>query len=128
MNMIKYWKPILIALFILYASVTPADNLTKVNLFNIKHLDKIIHFLMYYVFSLTLFASILKNTQLSNIKKMIITLTITISYGLLMESLQYVLTSDRSPEFYDALANTIGSLLAIISFPYLKRFKLSKYL
>jgi VanZ family protein len=128
MKIKKYWKPILIGLLILYASIAPADNITKVNLFNIKHLDKLIHFFMYYIFTLTLFAALNNHSLLTKNRLILITLSTTIIYGLLMESLQYLITSDRSPEFFDALANTLGSVMAIISFPFWKKFRLYKYL
>ncbi|MCB2197330.1 MAG: VanZ family protein [Bacteroidetes bacterium] len=128
MKILFYWKPIIIALLILYASITPTDNISNVNLFNIKHLDKLIHFLMYFIFSLTLYASIEKHKFLKKIVKIITILVITIFYGLLMESFQYIFTTYRSPEFFDALANTLGSVVGILLFPALQKSRLYKYL
>ena len=35
-------------------------------------------------------------------------------FGLIIEILQYVLPTNRSPELYDLIADTLGSALAII--------------
>lgn len=128
MQILKYWKPAIIAVVILYASITPANNLSKVDLFNIQHIDKIIHLVLYFVLSVTLYASLQRNRYSKNSQNIVLTLFITILYGLLMESFQYLFTTDRSPEIFDALANTIGSVLGISVFPLLRKYKISKYL
>lgn len=128
MKILNYWKPIIIAMIILYASITPTDNISNVNLFNIKHLDKIIHFLMYLIFTITLFASFEKHKLMKGKKQIIVILGITILYGLLMESFQYIFTTYRSPEFLDVLANTLGSLTGIFLIFVLKKSWIYKYL
>ncbi len=128
MQIFKYWKPVTIAILILYASITPANNLSKVNLFNIQHIDKMIHLVLYFVLSVTLYASLQRNRYSKHSQNIVITLFITILYGILMESFQYMFTCDRSPEIFDALANTLGSILGISVFPLLRKYNISRYL
>lgn len=128
MKIIKYWKSFVVAIIIFYGSITSGSNVNKVNFLNIKHFDKIAHFTLYFIFAITLYSSLLKNESFRKTKKIVITLLITILYGLLMESFQYLFTNDRSPEIYDALANTLGSIFGILILPLLVKLKLYKYL
>lgn len=128
MKILNYWKPIIIALLILYASITSTDNISKVNFFHIKHLDKILHFLMYFVFSVTLYSSFDKHKLVHKSNRILVVLVVTIFYGLLMETFQFLFTNDRSPEFLDAMANMLGSITGIYLFPLLRKSKIYKYL
>ncbi|WP_025741001.1 VanZ family protein [Aquimarina pacifica] len=80
--------------------------------------DKIAHFIAYFVFAigwfLPLFFSKKWNKSLNT--SMFITAAICISYGVLMEILQLVLTAYRSFDWYDAVANTCGTIFALLIF------------
>ena len=128
MKVIHYWKSILIALVILYASLTSGENLDNIHLFKIPFMDKIIHFIMYLVFSISLLASFKKHTQYKKITQIILDIIIVVPYGILMEILQYYVATARSSELFDALSNTVGCLVGILIFPLLSKSKLIKYL
>lgn len=52
---------------------------------------------------------------------------IAILYGVLMEVLQGTITSYRTPDIWDILANTAGSILALIAcLLYINKFKMLK--
>lgn len=77
---------------------------------SIKYLDKIEHSIAYFTLTLSwLFA--LKN-------KVKITLIIIgcVLYGTLIEVLQGTITSYRTADFYDIIANSVGILIALFVF------------
>jgi len=128
MKITKYCKTVIIALIILYGSVTSSNNLNQVNFLQIQFMDKIIHFLMYFILCISFQSSILRIFRIQKIERVVITLIFVISYGFLMEVFQYYFTKDRSAEFLDALANAIGCFTGIILMPVFIRLNLNKYL
>jgi len=127
-KLLKYWKPAIIAIIICYGSLTSGSNLNKVHFLNIKNLDKLIHFLMYLTLSLTLYRALLKNISISRREIILLNLVFVISYGLIMEVLQFYITTDRSADIYDGIANTIGTIFGIILYPFIVKINLHKYL
>lgn len=128
MQILNYWKPIIISLVIFYGSVTSGQNLNKIPIFNIPHMDKIIHMLLYFILSVTLLASFIRKNKYKKIDQKIITFVWVVSYGLLMEVFQYYFTQTRSAEIYDSLANTAGCIFAVLFYPYINKYQLQKIL
>ena len=113
---------IIVALVILYLSLTSSDTFKDVPLINIPNIDKIIHFLMYFGFMSVI---IFENRRfLKNSKKIFLIALIPLFYGILMELLQLILTASRSANFYDAVFNSLGILFSILLWlvikPYIK--------
>jgi VanZ family protein len=111
---------ILVALIILYLSLAKADTFKKVSFISFPNIDKVVHFGMYFGFmSVIIFENrktIKKNSQL------FLTGLIPLFYGILMEFLQAVLTVDRFADIYDVLFNTIGILISIFLWLWIKPF------
>lgn len=128
MKILKFWKPLILALIILYGSVTSGSSLNKVNIFQINNIDKFIHLSFYFLLSISFQSSLLQNTLINKKEQIFITLVLIISYGLIMEIFQFYFTDDRSAELFDALANTLGCISGILIFPFLKKNNLIKYL
>lgn len=82
---------------------------------NIPYADKIVHFTFYLVFAFVGSLSLRERTSgsLGLRKTLIIVLIFAILYGMLIEVLQYTLTTDRMAEFADVLANTLGAFAGI---------------
>jgi len=84
--------------------------------FKIPHFDKIIHFTFYFV-ACVLGVLFLRERTKGTIqlgKALLIIMLATIGFGILMEVLQHNLTTERSGDFFDGLANTIGSFCGAI--------------
>ena len=80
--------------------------------FQVKSGDKYLHFMAYFVLaSAWLFA--LKDKLTKGVFKIFVPLAL-IFYGIILEGLQSGLTSYRTGDLYDAIANTIGVLGAFI--------------
>lgn len=92
---------------ILAASLISSSSVPKVT---IPHLDKVVHFFIYFIFSWTIcfaFQKQLKNLPLS---KLVLAIIIATSYGVFMEYLQSIVKTGRSAELADAIFNCIGAI------------------
>lgn len=103
----QYLYSIITILIILILSFIKPSSPNSNYLFNIPHLDKLIHFLMY--FGLT---SILL-VENKNRQKIKITISTIVLSGLI-ELTQQHLTNYRSGDWFDLITNSIGSTLSLI--------------
>jgi len=109
---------IIVALIIMYLSLTSSDTFEKVSFFNIPFLDKIVHFAMYFVLmSVIIFEN--RKTLISILHLYLIAL-IPFFYGILMEILQSILTVSRSGSLYDVIFNSAGILISLLLWLWLK--------
>ncbi len=97
-------------------SLLPSGSVNKVPTIKILHFDKFIHLSVYFLLSCILIFELFKNTKI-NIKSISIAIIIFVMlYGGLIEILQGVFTETRKADFIDFIANTIGSIIAVILF------------
>ncbi|MEW7293082.1 VanZ family protein [Aquimarina sp. 2304DJ70-9] len=84
--------------------------------FNVKGSDKIAHCIAYFIFTMVwfLFFFFRKKEKQNFIQSIAKTMVFCFLYGFLMESLQFLLTSYRSFEWYDVMANTSGIVFAAL--------------
>lgn len=115
-TVIKIVLPIILVLWIVlitFLSLTPADNLSS-GLFNIKHLDKVVHFIFYFVFALLLFKTLVEYSFSSMTVIIIVAAIIPIVYSGAMELFQEYFTTSRQAEFLDFLMNIFGAVVAVL--------------
>ena len=108
----KYIKLLIWTLVIFYICLSPSDEIPKTKLFEIPYFDKMVHFGIYFIFTL-IFTSILQSKNYSHQKIFITNIVITILFGSLIEVLQYYLPIDRSADLYDFIADLSGTLAAV---------------
>ncbi|MBN2521565.1 MAG: VanZ family protein [Bacteroidales bacterium] len=118
----SFWKPVLWGIAIIILSLMSGNDVKKISIFNFEHADKIVHFIMYFVFSFFLFESFMKyfKTKINPVRKIVYVITISVLFGIIMEILQIILVVNRSGEILDFIANTTGSVLALVSFKYIQ--------
>ena len=77
------------------------------------HLDKAVHFTLHLVIVVlgVLFIGETEKNVWQWRKKLVFLLFFSLSYGLTIEFLQWVMPLDRSAEIWDVLANTSGALV-----------------
>ena len=92
-------------------SLLPPRDLPNVQLF--EGADKVIHFMMYFIFSVL--GCWTRKTGL-NPSGIWLILPLTIGWGIFMEIMQLEMHLGRSFEWYDILANSVGSLAGIVSY------------
>jgi len=125
--MIKFIKQhinsFLWSLIILILCGAPSSEFPSVGFLNIPHLDKIVHFGLYVVFTMLLLSETnakRKKGELE-IKSVFISLTIAIFYGLLIELMQMLVFKSRGAEFWDFVANTVGAIVAVLTYRLVNR-------
>lgn len=71
--------------------------------------DKVVHFLFYFIFVIAWYYAKFQNTK----PTYYLVLT-AIFYGIFMEICQGIFTINRTPDFFDALANSAGAITAFL--------------
>lgn len=109
---------ILVALLILYLSLTSSDTFKKVAIYELPNLDKIVHVGLYFSF---MSAIIFENRKTINRSlQLFLAALIPFAYGIFMEILQSSLTISRTASIYDVIANITGILLSVLLWLWLK--------
>lgn len=85
--------------------------------------DKYVHSTFYFVLTLLWYLYLLKKMQVPKHKLRLYVLLGAFSFGLLIEFCQGVFTRDRSADIQDVIANTSGSLLAVLVLWIIERLK-----
>ncbi len=116
------WKnkfSILVALIILYLSLTSASTFDKLHLSEIPFYDGIVHFGMYF----GLMSAIIFENQkaLAKTRNLLITSLVPLFYGILMEFLQVSLTSSREGSISDFIFNSAGIIVAMLIWLMIKQ-------
>lgn len=83
--------------------------------------DKIIHFIAYFFFTVFVF-NYCKELEVKHM--IVVSATCVIIYGIIIEVLQQVMTSYRTLDIYDALANTLGVVFATVIIRFRNELKL----
>lgn len=97
------------------ASLVSLSNMPRVNVLG---KDKTVHFLFYFVLTLTWNFALQKKYKNWALKYIIV--FVVIGYGIVIEVLQEVLTKTRQADIYDVIANSVGTLVALIVIFWLK--------
>jgi len=111
---------IIISVSIIFLSLVNTKHLPETS---IKVSDKVLHALAYLVLFWSWTAVFRKATS---IKTAILIFLVLISFGILLEFLQGVLTDYRTADWKDGIANTAGLLLGFISFKPIHRLLKNK--
>lgn len=119
----NHWKSIIWAIFILVLCSIPGNQMNKVKFIDIPHLDKFVHFIFYFVFTLLLISENNKQRLFRKVTvdAILIAATISLSYGAFIEIIQKVLIINRGADIWDMVANTIGFLVAALSYRWINR-------
>jgi VanZ family protein len=112
---------IIISFLILYLSLANAKTFSKFSQFEtIPYFDKFVHFGLYFLFTAVLIfehRSLFKNTR-----QLLLTALIPFFFGAIMEFLQADLTTTRSGDIFDLLADSVGIAIALYLWLVVKPF------
>lgn len=102
--------------FVTFASLYSFED-TSVPIINIPHFDKIVHFTFYFVAAiLGLLSFRIKIVQGVSLNKLTIVMLLSlIIFGIIIEVMQYGFTTSRTGDIFDALANTLGALIGVLT-------------
>ena len=105
---------------ILYLCLKNANEIKQIE---IPNFDKIIHFFFHFVFTTLWFLYLKKKFNSSNnINLLVITLIISLVFGIAIELMQQYFTATRTADVFDVLANLFGAFLAVMSIILLNRY------
>ncbi|AUP78892.1 VanZ family protein [Flavivirga eckloniae] len=99
------------SLALIIASLIRLDNVPKLG---ISFEDKIFHLFAYFILTVLWFYTFLYSFKIRKKKAIFLAVILSVFFGIIIEVLQGSITASRALDAYDAVANTIGALLAAI--------------
>jgi VanZ family protein len=111
---ISFWKTIIWTCIVLYLSLMSGNKIPHPSWLIFPHIDKAVHFIMYFVFALVLIhdSQHYSKIRLEHGQIILISVIIVIGWGGFLEILQRIPSIHRSSDFFDFLANTVGAVIA----------------
>lgn len=109
----KHYLIIFWTIVIAVLSLIPSSEIPSISLNSKVPVDKIAHIFLYAIYTLLIGKYLIDSSYNKGLRIMIV-LTITISYGILMEVLQYYLSPSRFFDMLDIIANIIGSIVGLL--------------
>ena len=108
-------KKLILVVTIIYSLALITVSLAKLN--NVPDIgisfgDKIFHFLAYFVLTLLWFYTFLYAFKFKKKRALFFAVILSVLFGIIIEVLQESITVSRALDVYDAVANTLGALLA----------------
>jgi len=107
--------------FIIFLCLLKSSDIPQIE---IPYLDKVIHAGLHFVFTLLWFFYF-KNKigSMKNLKLLLISLVLSIFFGIVIELMQKFFTVTRSADVFDVIANLFGATLAVVSIIFLNKYK-----
>ncbi len=121
-------KTLIISLLITFLSLANFNDLSTPTVLLFPGADKMVHFIMYFTLSLVFMLECYYKSLVQPKKtKLILINLIPLLMSITFELIQEYLTTSRTGSFYDELFNILGILVAILTFYFIKSWKLVKY-
>ena len=117
-----WWPTAVVVCLILYATLNP-DPVSISPKFYFPGIDKVIHFIMFFVLSVSLYFDWAKQRlpMKMNVQKVVVIAIISLSLGVVIEFLQTGMGMGRSGSVGDAAADAAGAFIgAFIAYGILK--------
>lgn len=107
--------------FVTFSSLFSFSGIDTERYITIPHFDKVVHFVFYFVACVlgVLFIREKTKEEIPSIKAIVVIGIATIIFGIIIEILQYTITVDRTGDFFDGLANSVGSLCGALLMNFL---------
>jgi VanZ family protein len=115
MKLKLFIKPLIWLILICYGLFVPASGLPVKPLLNIPYFDKLVHFGLFFVFCLFLFVPF-KRLKKNHLIHAPVTALLAAAF---LESVQQLISSTRSSDFYDFLANSLGIAASLFFYHFL---------
>ena len=127
MNMLKNnIYTITVSLIILYLSMATPQTFVRSGFFEIPHLDKFVHFGLYFVLMGTM---ILEHRRLlTDTRKLLLIALIPFFFGIIVEFMQSEFTQNRKGEVLDMIADAGGVSSALFLWLFFKPYHFSQEL
>lgn len=111
-------KYLLLLVALLWTSIVSYFCLVQSNdlpVINIQNLDKYIHVFFHFVFTFVWFLFLYKHLKIGSIFRPLLTsFLLSFVFGIIIEILQGLVTTTRSADVMDGVANVTGATLAVV--------------
>jgi len=125
MNMLKNnIYTITVSLIILYLSLATPQTFVKSGFFEIPHLDKFVHFGLYFILMATLILE--HRRSLTDTRKLLLVALIPFFFGIIVEFMQSEFTRNRKGEILDMIADTAGVSAALFLWLFFRPYHFIK--
>lgn len=92
------------------------ENANDIPQLQILYIDKAIHVIFHFVFTILWFLYLKKKLICSNnAKPLLFAVVFSFVFGILVEIMQEIFTTTRSADIFDVLSNLVGAVLASIA-------------
>jgi VanZ family protein len=116
-----YLFPAFLWFFIILLVVSiPGSNIPESEIFKIPHFDKLVHFSLFFVFTILLNYGFQKQNNNSALKRYNYTIAVVsgVIYSVITEVIQYYFIAGRSGEYLDFVANITGIVSGVLFFRF----------
>lgn len=115
-----FYLPVIIWMgFLAFVSLMRTESLPSNTWFDLIYIDKIVHVILYSILSfLILYAS--SKTQVLDFKLILISIGVSVFYGIVLEFAQSIMNFGRSFELLDILANITGAFFGATIYKIIK--------
>ena len=112
------------ALVILLLTLTPGHSLPKLDMFTIDGIDLIAHSGVFFILALLMTLGFKKQSRFSPLKEKtgMYVIILCTTFGVAIELLQIIIPG-RGFEFFDMIANSLGSLMGYYIFGLANKYK-----
>jgi VanZ family protein len=121
---LKHKYLILLTIWLIIITALGLVELDVSNVPKVKGLDKLVHITFHFFLTILLLLHQIYERKKWKGKQLLINCFIfSLSYGIIIEILQNLITQKRSADLLDVLANMTGSIVSILIFRYIYRLK-----
>lgn len=113
---------ITVSLIILYLSLATPRTVIRSGFFDIPHLDKLVHFGLYFILMGTMILEHRHN--LTDTRRLLLTALIPFFFGIMVEFIQSEFTRNRRGEVLDMIADAAGVAVALFIWIFFKPYYL----
>lgn len=117
---LKKWALPILVVYALALAVFSLIRLSDIPSLGFSFDDKIYHFVAYFIFTCIAY-NFFRQTKL--IQSLLIASASVTVYGIIIEVLQLVMTTYRTLDVYDIIANTLGALVSALVLQFLNNSK-----
>mgnify|MGYP001083488075 CR=1 FL=1 len=119
-------------LSILYTFALTVLSLIKLDLDDVEEnipsfSDKIFHFLAYVIFTWLWFNAFFYHFNFNKIKSILLSILVSVTFGIVIEVLQHLITTTRGFDILDIFANILGVIISAILINNYIKIEVKKY-
>jgi VanZ family protein len=110
----SFWKTIIWTCVVLFLSLSSGESLPQPSWLEFPHIDKVVHFIMYFVFALVLIHDLqhYSKIRLNHGQIILTSVLVVVGWGGFLEILQRIPSIHRNSDLLDFLTNTVGAVVA----------------